>query len=132
MAHTKSISLTFRGFELPPEEVEKLVGVKATRVLHKGAPVKPGVKTLAVRHAAKFELVFPAETELFKMVPAIMAHLGGVEHLVGVREKVAPEFVEVDVVLLVRNSEEQEGGFIETESLAALSRLGATLSLSFP
>ncbi|HEY8095270.1 MAG TPA: hypothetical protein VIE65_04145 [Methylobacter sp.] len=132
MARTKSISLTLRGFELTPEEVERLVGVKATSLLHKGAPVKPGVKTLAVRHAAKFELGFPAETALFEMVPAIMAHLGGVEHLIGVREKVAPEFIEVDLLLHVRNSEEQEGGFIDTESLAALSRLRATLSLSFP
>lgn len=65
------------------------------------------------------------------MVPMIVTHLGGEENIQRVLREVVPEFVEVDLLLPVKNSPEQEGGFIANQDLACLTRLGATLAFSF-
>ena len=41
----KSVSLTFRGFDLAAAEVANLLGVAASGLGNRGEPVKPGVKT---------------------------------------------------------------------------------------
>jgi len=48
-----------------------------------------------------------------------------------IKEKIKPEYLEVDLVLPVNDSEEQEGGFLSPSTLAELSLLGGTLSLQF-
>lgn len=128
----RSASLTFRGFTAHPSEVEAAVGATASRVLLKGHPVKPGVSTLAVRSAAVFKLPFAPDAAMRGMIPELLNHFGGVEHLQNARAVVAPEFLEIDLVIDVRNSEYSEDGAIELESLQALVALGATLSFSFP
>lgn len=117
---------------MDPEKVEQLVGVPAESLYKIGQPIKPGVTSLVKRSATKFELDFPTSTLMFEMVPARLHALGGPEHLLRVKELVEPEFVDVGLVLNVRNSEEQEDGFIETETMADLTRLGATLAFGFP
>lgn len=127
----RSISLTFRGFELTPQEVESFVGVTATRLGNRGEPVKPGVKTLLKRSVAKYSLEFPSGCRLDEMVPALMQHLGGISHLCNVRDRVSPEFFEIDIVLPIKGSEEQEGGFFPSEVIADLYNLRASLSFQF-
>ncbi len=65
------------------------------------------------------------------MLPALIAHMGGEQGILRLLLDVAPEFVEVDLLLPVKDSQEQEGGFISKDDLACLARLGASISFSF-
>lgn len=127
----REISLTFRGFEKSPSEVVNLVGVEPSFVGTKGAPIKPGVKTLLTRSAVKFTVSFKEGVRLAEMVPAIIEYAGGVDHLRKVSDLVNPEFIEVNLVLPVKYSEEQEGGSIQSKDLGELYALGASLSFEF-
>jgi hypothetical protein len=127
----RSASLTFRGFELSPDDVESMVGVNAELLMLRGAPVKPGVATVARHSAAHFALHFSPSATLGSMIPALLNHLGGVDHLCAVRERVNPEHLEIDLSLSVKRSTEQEGGFIDASTLEDVCRLGATLSFQF-
>lgn len=117
---------------MEPSDIETLVGVNASWLRRTGDHVKPGVATRMTRSAAVFGLDFAQEEPLNRIVPALLTYLGGTAHLKRVRDLVAPEFFEVDIVLDVRNSENVEDGFIEGESLQALVMLGATVGFSFP
>jgi hypothetical protein len=132
MATVKSTSLTFRGFDHDPVEVERLVGVQAQRLGTRGLPVKPGVFTLLTRSFAMFELSCTEDTSFDRALHDLLEHLGGVEHLLAVRQRVNPEFIDVCVTSGVRGSEEQEDSFVDPQTLGALSRLGAILSFMFP
>jgi hypothetical protein len=127
----KSISLCLRGFEMHPDDVESLVGVIAESKGVKGQPVRPNTKNLLRRSYVDFEIFMPPDTLLFAMLPALFEYLGGVEHLTKVREQVNPEFFEINFDLPVKNSEEQEGGFLELQSIADVHKLQATLSFGF-
>ena len=127
----KSISLTFRGFDTPPQEVQAIVGVEASSLGSRGEPVRPGVKSLLKRSFAKFSVEFPSGCRLDEMFPALMAHLGGVHHLCDVRDQVRAEFFELDIVLPVKGSEEQEGGFLPPTIIADLYLLKVSLSFQF-
>lgn len=128
----RSASITFRGFVLPPEEVQRLIGVKAVLLAQSGEPMRSNRPNVWLRSAAKFEVEFPDETLIVDMIPAILAHAGGVEHLCSVRDQVTPEFLEINLVLPIKNSASQDDGYVESETLQSLGRLGATLGLSFP
>ncbi len=65
------------------------------------------------------------------MIPAILAHAGGTAHLCSVRDQVLPEFLEISLVLPIKHSLSQDDGYVESETLQDVARLGATLGLSF-
>jgi len=111
-------SLTFRGFEIAPTEVESLVGTAA-----RGRPLQ--------RSFAQWQLAFADSTRLDEMLPALIESIGGVDRLISVRDQVAPEFFEIDLSLWIKDSDEQDGGFLDQETIAMLARLGVTLSLGF-
>ncbi|MDF1779917.1 MAG: hypothetical protein P1U67_01350 [Alcanivoracaceae bacterium] len=127
----REASLTFRGFERSPLEVVSLVGVEPSYVGTKGAPVKPGTSTLLRRSAVKFAVPFNEEVRLAEMIPAILEYVGGVTHMREVSDVINPEYIEVNLVLPVKYSEEQEGGYIESKHLGELYALGASLSFEF-
>ena len=110
--NNKTASLTFRGFDVSPEDVESWLGVKATYLGVRGYPVRSGVKTTLNRSAASFSVESPNAVPLHEMIPALLAHVGGVDHLCNVRDKVKPEYLEIDLALPIKFSEEQEGGAI--------------------
>lgn len=127
----KSASLTFRGFDGKPEDIQQLIGVTATRLGLCGTPIKAGVATQWKKSVASFALEFESATLLCEMIPLLLSHLGGVEHLSTVRDRISPENFEIDIVLPIKHSEEQEGGFISPASLANLSQLHVSLSFQF-
>jgi len=127
----KSASLCFRGFEQAPAQIELMVGVPATKVGLKGNQIKPGVQTTWKKSVAKFTVEFPHGCGLDEMIPKMLSHLGGVQHLCEVRNAIRPEFFEIDITLPIKNSEEQEGGFFPPEVLGDLNQLGVTLSFQF-
>lgn len=129
--HAKFVaSLTFRGFEVSPDQVESLVGVPATELGTYGAARKPGLPPLQ-RSFARWEVVLAETTSLDEMIPALLSSLGGTDRLHTVQEQVRAEFLEVDLSMWIKDSIEQEGGFIDPETIAMLARLGATLSFGF-
>ncbi|WP_426112785.1 hypothetical protein [Massilia sp. PWRC2] len=127
----KRSASTFRGFVLPPEEVQRLVGVEAVLLAQSGQPMRPNRPNVWLRSAAKFEVEFTDVTLIVDMIPAILAHAGGVEHLCSVRDQVSPEFLEINLVLPIKHSVSHDDGYVESETLQDIGRLGATLGLSF-
>ena len=121
-------SLTFRAFEMPPTQVESLVGTPATELGLVGTSRKLGTRPLQ-RSFASWKVIFPDNTSLDEMIPTLLASVGGADRVQAVQEKVKAEFLEVDLAMWVKDSDEQEGGFIDPKTIAMLARLGATLSL---
>lgn len=130
IARFKSIKLVFRGFSVTPEEVENLIGVKAEKLGLRGVPLIGGVTPLK-RSFVSYRVEFPEGCSLFEMLPALMLHMGGVDNIYKVKNIIKPDFFEIDILLPIKGSKEQEGGFFELESIAELHTLGATLSFSF-
>lgn len=130
--YAKSASLTFRGVDLPPpEEVERMVGVAAESWGVRGTAVKQGVATLLKRSFVRYEVSFSESCRLDEMIPKLLEYLGGANHLSEAKEKIEPEFFEINLVLPVKYSEEQEGGFLSPSTLAEIAQLGVTLSFEF-
>ncbi len=127
----KSVSMTFRGFDIQAEDVVALVGVAASRSGNRGEPVKPGVKTLLSRSYVKFSRGFASDEELSDMLPALFAHVGGTDRIKGVLDVVRPEFVEIHFDLPVRQSEDSQDGYLQERSVWEASQLKASISFSF-
>jgi hypothetical protein len=127
----KSVALCLRGFELTPKQVESIIGVTASESGTRGEPVRPGMKSLLKRSFVRFSVEFPDGCRLDEMIPTLLIHLGGVNHIREVRDQIKPEFLEIDMVLPVKSSDEQEGGFLSAPTLVELSLLGASLSFQF-
>jgi hypothetical protein len=65
------------------------------------------------------------------MISTLVARLGGAQHLLAVKDRVSPKSFDIDVSMWIKDSTEQEGGFIEPETINTLSQLGAGLSFGF-
>jgi hypothetical protein len=115
---------------MPPTQVEALVGVTATELGILGASRKPGTKPLQ-RSFARWEVAFSDTAPLDEMIPTLLDRIGGAERLHAAQQLVKAEFLEVDLALWIKDSEEQEGGFINAKSIAMLAKMGATLGLGF-
>lgn len=127
----KSVALTFRGFEVDPAQVEEMIGFKASEIGTRGAPVKPGVKTILKRSFARFSIDVEENCRLDEMIPKLFLYLGGVEKIESVRERISPEFFELDITLPVKYSDDQEGGFIPASVISDLFHLRCNLSFGF-
>lgn len=127
----KSASLTFRGFEIPAEDVARLAAIPASRLGNRGEPVKPGVKTLLTRSYILFSMDFASDADLNEMLPTLVARLGGVQKLLAMREEVRPEFLEFHIDLPTRTSEDSQDGYLLEAVIADLFRLNATISFAF-
>lgn len=127
----KSVALCLRGFELNPAQAEAIIGVSASELGARGEPVKPGVKSLLRRSFVRYSVEFSQDCRIDEMIPALWAYVGGFDKIKNATGKVKPEFLEIDLVLAVKNSDEQEGGFLPPETLAELSLLGASLTFQF-
>jgi hypothetical protein len=121
-------SFTFRGFSLAPQEVEALVGLRATLGGVAGA-LDRGSKAPLKRSFVQWSVEFPENARVNEMIALLIEKLGGFEHIASVAQRVSPEETEVDLTLRVKDSEEQEGGFIEATTIAGLARISATLSV---
>lgn len=84
-----------------------------------------------MRSFAKWQMEFSNSTRIVEMIPALIESIGGVDHLVAIRNKVMPEFFEIGLALWIKDSDEQEGGCIDHRTIEMLSHLGVTLSFGF-
>jgi len=128
---TKSVSITFRGFECTAEDVAGLMGVPATRLGNRGEPVKAGVKTLLSRSYVKFSREFASDQELSEMLPALFLYLGGTPRIKEVLDVARPEFVDISFDLPVRQSDDSQDGYLQEQSIREASELNASISFSF-
>ena len=126
----KSVSFCFRGFELSPEKVEALLRVKVKKGTL-GEPVKQNVETKLKRSYVKFNKQLPDNCRLDEIIPSLFEDLSGIDYLCHIRDLISPEFIEIDVVLRIKKSDEQEGGFLPHEVLRDIARLKANLSFQF-
>jgi hypothetical protein len=107
-----------------------MVGIPAQSWGEAGTRRTPASAVLK-RSYVKHQVDFPPDTPVFQMVPALLEHLGGTARLTDIIARVKPEHIDLDLVLPVKDSPEQEGGFISPESISSIQQLGATLSFSF-
>ncbi len=115
---------------MDPTEVERLVGISATELGIAGTPRKTGTRPLQ-KSFASWQTEFEDLTRLDEMIPSIISHVGGSDHLAAVKNAVSPEFVEINIAMWIKDSEEQEGGFIDSVSIRMLAEIGASLSFGF-
>ena len=127
----KSVSLTFRGFDLTAQEVATLVGVPPTSFGNIGEPVRPGIKTMLTRSYVRYSMNFQNEYQLCDMLPEFFAYLGGGDHLSQVRNHVQPEFSELHFDLPVKESDETQEGYLSEEDVAMIFQIKGSISLSF-
>lgn len=120
-------SISMRGFEMTPIEVQTLIGTPASLLVKRGEARVPGGTPFG-RSVASWKLEFPDSTRIEEMIPALLSLVGGAAHLAAVKAQVLPEFLEVDISMWVLDSEEQEGGAIDVSTIASLAQLGASLS----
>jgi hypothetical protein len=74
---------------------------------------------------------FVSDCELNDMLPALLARLGGLSHLLQVRNVVQPEFLEIHFELPVRESDEVQDGYLSEAVVADVFQLKASLSFGF-
>lgn len=122
----KSASLIFRGFEDAPESVERLIGVPAKRSVVAGTLGANG--RAYPRSVVTFTLEFREPVLLVDMLPRLFEHVGGVANILHARNVVQPEFLELDLYLPVKGSEEQESGFLTIETIKDVASLDATIA----
>lgn len=113
------------------QDVSKLLGVSASRIGNRGEPVKEGVRTLLVRSYTLFAMEFPEDSNLNDMLPTLFQKLGGVHHLLKIREMVNPEFLEIHLDLPVRESEDSQDGYLSETVISDIFQLKASLSFGF-
>lgn len=65
------------------------------------------------------------------MLPALFRHLGGVDHLCEMRDKVRPEHFQIEFELPVRDSDDTQDGYLVLDDIAAVLKFRATLGFSF-
>lgn len=127
----KTIAICFRGFELTPEQAELAVGKKACEAGARGDPVNPGVKSILKRSFIRYAVSLPDTCRVDELIPALWSSLGGVERIQEAVDVIKSDFIEVDLMLPVKGSDEQIGGFILPSSVKELGLLGATLTFQF-
>lgn len=89
---SKSVSLTFRGFDLDPTDIENILGIRASHTGRRGHPRKPDVKTALNRSFAMFALLLDEKCRLDQAIPLILDHLGGINRFAAAYGLVSPEF----------------------------------------
>ena len=77
----------------------------------------------------KIEL--PSNCRLDDMVPKLIEFLGGIDNICQARDQIQPEFLEIDITLPIKGSDEQDDGYFSLEVLRDINTLRATLGLSF-
>ncbi|MFK8067689.1 MAG: hypothetical protein AB8D52_05540 [Gammaproteobacteria bacterium] len=126
----KSVTFCFRGFEVSPDEVESLLGIRV-RKGKRGEPIKQNVTTKLKRSYVAFDKELSDNCRLDNIIPSLLETLGGIDHLCYVRDLISPEFIDIDIVLRIKNSDEQEGGFFPYETLNEIALLRASFSFQF-
>jgi hypothetical protein len=126
-----AVSLTFRGFDKSLEQVQQILGSNDCKIGMRGDPVKLGAKTRLTKSYVRYNLEFKCQPNIYDIVPKIISYAGGLDYLHTLKEKIAPEHLELNIVMPIKNSLEQEGGFISPESIADINRLGGSLSFEF-
>lgn len=127
----RHIALTFRGIDCLPAKVEEIVGVPATSSGIVGERVKPNVQSRLTRSYVRYVLQLEEGVALDEVFGLLMRQLGGVDNLVRARERVKPEFFEVDIAWPIKFSQEQENGYFPESVIEDLAKLRCTLGFSF-
>ena len=131
MSHPQplSASLTLRGFDMDPQEVQSQFQLTAKATGKRGQLVRPGVTTRLVRSYVQFAVDADPSKNVVDMIPMLLLALGGIDHVSEIRKRVRAEFVDVNLALPFKRSDEQSSGWIDQDSISALHRLGATLAI---
>jgi hypothetical protein len=126
----KSLSITFRGFDIPAEEVVRLAGVTPELFGNQGAPKRPGSKTLLSKSYVIFSKDLLEDSDLAESFSDFVSELGGIAKITQLKQLVKPEFVEFNFYLPSRTSEIIQDGYLSHENIEILYKLRATIGFN--
>lgn len=128
----KSISITFRGFEINADALVAMFNVKPDSAVNKGERMWPRLERRAIKSYVIFSLNLPRDFQLCNMLPTLFEYMGGAEHIYNVKTQVFPEFLEIDFDLPTsKNHEQSQDGFLSETAIKDVTKLKASLSFSF-
>lgn len=131
MSERRTISLSIRGFDVQPEEVVRLIGVEPNLLGKKGDQIRPGVTGVWKKNVVLYERPIIKYNSWDQAISSLIEEVGGVEKLQAMKGRIDPEFILFDLKLPVRSSDEQEDGAIGSDTMRAISSIGADLAFSF-
>lgn len=127
----KSVSMTFREFNMPAEEVARLAGVTPELSGNQGEPKRPGSKTLLNKSYVIFSKSLPEDSDMAEDLSFFLSELGGVEKIMHIKEVVNPKFIEFNFYLPSRTSETIQDGYLSCENIEAMYNLKATIGFNY-
>jgi hypothetical protein len=130
MSYPRTVGLSLRGFDAPVADVVAAIGTVPSLTGSKGQPLKEGYRPL-IKSVVCYELPMSHETRWSEAIDALLNSLGDLDTLKAVIETFRPETVHINLVLPIRNSEEQEDNYITPETMARLVALDASVGCSF-
>ncbi|GAB7531403.1 hypothetical protein PS3A_38150 [Pseudomonas sp. 3A(2025)] len=78
-----------------------------------------------------YEMCFSVQIDLCEMIPALLLRLGGVEHILRVKQTIKPEFLEFNFNLPVAKVEFIQDGYLSEQTIAEIHKLGASAGFNF-
>jgi hypothetical protein len=130
MKKQRTIDITIRGFDSPVEDILYCFHVSPTMVRRKGEPLRPKSRPLP-KSIITFSKTIPRNVLWDDIIDDILNHVGGISVIQEVVEKFNPELIHVDITLPVRSSVDQEDGYVSSETMIKLSKVGSSLGFSF-
>ncbi len=89
--------------------------------------MRPGSSNVWKRSFAIYEIADVDDWNSALM--SLVEGLGGVDHLSAAILQIRPEFVEVDVSVPARESDEQEDRYLDADAVRLVARLGASFGI---
>lgn len=127
----KSVSMTFREFHMPAEDVIRLVGIKPELFGNQGEPKRPGSKTLLNKSYVIFSKNLSEDSDMAEDLSVFLSELGGVEKIIRIKEIIKPKFIEFNFYLPSRTSETIQDGYLSYENIEAVYSLKATIGFNY-
>jgi hypothetical protein len=78
----KSISVTFRGFDIAAEEVIRIVGLTPELFGNKGEPKRPSLKPLLSQSYTIFSIALPEDSGIAENFSALIMNMGGADNII--------------------------------------------------
>jgi hypothetical protein len=128
---TRSVSLSIRGFAGSTDVLTQTLGRQPSSSGLKGETVRRGILQTLKRSYITYDQSFGSEALWDHVILELIDSLGGVASVRAAVAQLRPEFVQIDISVPVRHSEEQEDRYVSCEVLRVLAEIGADLTFSF-
>ncbi|KPZ05576.1 hypothetical protein ALO41_200007 [Pseudomonas amygdali pv. ulmi] len=127
----KSISVTFRGFDISAAEVVRIVGLTPELFGNKGEPKRPGLKSVISLSYTIFSISLPEDSDMADNFASLIMHMGGKDNIIQLQNIIKPDFTEFNFYIPSRTSEIIQDGYLSQDCIGMLHELNATVGFNF-